>query len=298
MSTNTIAIYRSSIPTVKNSDSGLQKFIQKAHEAPILTQEEEFKLFIRLREDNDIEAAHKLVHSYLRYVLKIAKEYQNYKLNLSDLVQEGTVGLMQAVQKFDPNRGNRLATYAVWWIRAAIHDYILRSWRMVKIATTQLKRQLFFKLRQAKDSSFPLNIDEAEELAKKFGTDPQTILEVDGRMSWTDTSLNQPIMEDEGEMLYLIPDMRPNQEHKIAEHEHHEVMVKLISKGMNKLNAREREVISKRFLADKQVTLESLGEQFSLSRERIRQIEKNALDKLRLFFKNSNEGCSLIFSDN
>ena len=294
MTANTLAIYRSSSLTVQDSNSGFQKFLQQAYEAPLLSEQEEYELSVRLQEKNDIEAAHKLVHSYLRYVLKIAKEYRNYKLNLSDLVQEGTVGLMQAVRKFDPKRGNRLSTYAVWWIRAAIHEFILRSWRMVKIATTQLKRQLFFKLRQAKDSSAPLNIEEAEELAKKFDADPKTILEVDSRMNGSDTSLNQPVMDDAGEMINILPDQRPNQEQEFACREQQEVMGTLIQKGMKRLNSREREIVSRRFLSEKPETLESLGEKFSVSRERVRQIEKAALDKLRLFFQSTPGGRDLV----
>ncbi len=145
-----------------------KKFLREAYQAPMLTKEQEYEYANRLHEHNDLEAAHKLINSYLRYVVKIAREYRNYNLNLADMVQEGTVGLMQAVKKFDPTRGNRLSTYAIWWIRAAIHDYVLRSWRMVKIATTQLKRQLFFKLRQAKESSALLTFSEAEELSKKI----------------------------------------------------------------------------------------------------------------------------------
>ena len=294
MTTNALALGPSTDLIVQNDSSGMQKFIQQAYQAPMLTADEEYELGIRFQEEDDLDAAHKLVHSYLRYVLKIAKEYNNYKLNLSDMVQEGTVGLMQAVKKFDPRRGNRLSTYAVWWIRAAIHDFILRSWRMVKIATTQLKRQLFFKLRQAKASSAPLNYTEAAELAKKFGTNPEIILEIDSRMAGADTSLNQPVMDGGGDMINLIQDQRPNQEQEAFANEQQEMLGKLIKSGMGSLTSREQEVISSRFLAEKPETLECLGEKFSVSRERIRQIEKAALGKLRQFFQNSPAGRDLV----
>ncbi len=288
MSTNTLAIYRSSNLTAKDSDSGLEKFLQQAYAAPILTEEEEYRLATRLRDANDLDAAHKLVHSYLRYVLKIAREYKNYHLSMADLVQEGTVGLMQAVKKFDPNRGTRLATYAVWWIRAAIHEFILRSWRMVKIATTQLKRQLFFKLRQAKESAAALSMEEAEELAAKFGTDTETIIDVDSRLSSPDASLNQPVLdEDSTEMIEMIADQRPNQEHAILDTEQQSVMQQMIESGMAKLNERERLIIAARFLSEKPETLELLGERLSVSRERVRQLEKAALEKLKRFFARS-----------
>ena len=294
MSTYALAIHRFSDLVALDSSSGFQRFLQQALQAPILSAEEEYQLAIRVQEENDGNAAHRLVHSYLRLVLKTAREYLNYRLNLADLVQEGTVGLMHAIKKFDPKRGNRLATYAIWWIRATIHDFILRSWRMVKIATTQLKRQLFFKLRQAKESSAPLNWEEAVELAKKFGTNAATILEVDGRMSGGDVSLNQPVLEDAGEMQELIPDYRPNQEYELLDSQQKELMEKLIPRGLDRLNPRERIIVSERFLAEKTTTLDVLAQRFSISRERVRQIEKRALEKLREFFQTVPEARDLV----
>ncbi|MBF0193951.1 MAG: RNA polymerase factor sigma-32 [Magnetococcales bacterium] len=285
MSDSNVAIYAPTNSSVYGGDSGFQKFLKTAYQAPMLTQEQEYDYATRLRDYNDLDAAHNLINSYLRYVVKIAREYSNYNLNLADVVQEGTVGLMQAVKKYDPDRGNRLSTYAIWWIRAAIHDYILRSWRMVKIATTQLKRQLFFKLRQAKDSSALLTAIEAEELSKKFGTDTQTILEVDSRMSGSDTSLNQPLLDGSGEMINLIEDQRPNQEASVISSDEQTKMQQFISKGLDKLNPREKTIISSRFLADKVETLESLSEKYSISKERVRQIEAAALIKLKKLFK-------------
>ncbi|MEO5377554.1 MAG: RNA polymerase factor sigma-32 [Magnetococcus sp. DMHC-6] len=277
----------------QESSFGFQKFCQEAFQAPLLSAEEEYQLAVRFQEENDLDAAHRLVHSYLRLVVKIATEYRNYRLSLSDLVQEGSLGLMVAVKKFDPKLGNRLASYAVWWIRASIHEFILRSWRMVKIATTQLKRQLFFKLRQAKDSALPLNWEEAVELARQFGTDAETILDVDGCMSGADTSLNQPLLESAEEMIHLLPDHRPNQEHRVLSLEQNRVSQQLLQEGLAQLSSRERLVIEQRFLSQIPDTLESLSQALSVSRERVRQLEKKALEKLRIFFKNSSEGREL-----
>jgi RNA polymerase sigma-32 factor len=285
MSDRSIAIYSPTNSSIYSGDSGFQQFLKEAYQAPMLTQEQEYEYATRLHEQNDLQAAHSLINSYLRYVVKIAREYRNYNLNLADMVQEGTVGLMQAVKKFDPTRGSRLSTYAVWWIRAAIHDYVLRSWRMVKIATTQLKRQLFFKLRQAKDSSALLTFVEAEELSKQFGTDTQTILEVDSRMSGSDASLNQPLLDGSGEMINLIEDQRPNQEATIISSDQQDKMKQFIKQGMESLNPREKMIISSRFLTSKSETLESLSQKLSISRERVRQIEAAALIKLKKFFQ-------------
>ncbi|MBF0110435.1 MAG: RNA polymerase factor sigma-32 [Magnetococcales bacterium] len=284
MTTFPVAMPGLSDLVVAENNSGLRKFWQQAMHAPILTSEEEFRLARSYRENNDLDAAHKLVHSYLRLVLKTAREYLNYRLNLADLVQEGTVGLMHAVKKFDPDRGNRLSSYAIWWIRAAIHDFILRSWRMVRIATTQLKRQLFFKLRQAKSSLAPLSQEEAEELAIKFNTDAHTILDVDHRMGGGDTSLNQSILEDSGEMIDLIVDERPNQERLLSNRQQEEFRSALIRKGLDGLSERERYIVTRRFLAEKQDTLENLARHFAISRERVRQIENRAMEKLRSYF--------------
>lgn len=294
--TTSMTLHRANPLTTLDQSDGFRHFVQHAYQAPILSAEEEHRLATRFKEANDLEAAHKLVDSYLRLVLKIAKEYSNYQLNLPDLVQEGTVGLMHAIKKFNPSHGNRLAAYASWWIRAAIHEFILNSWRLVKIATTQLKRHLFFKLRQTKESSFPLEWDEACELAKKFGTDPATILEMDGRMLGADTSLNQTVAEndDGGEIMDLIEDTRPNQEMTALANEQTYLTRSLIQQGLNQLNSREQYIISQRFLVNKQKTLDSLANVLSISRERVRQIEKRALEKLKAFFQAIPEGRELL----
>lgn len=290
MTTMPVAAHHSTALAIQQGGFEFQKFVRQALQAPLLSAEEEYALAVRFKEENDLESAHKLVHAYLRLVMKTAREYLNYRMSLPDLVQEGTVGLMHAVKNFDPHRGNRLATYAIWWIRAAIHDFILRSWRMVKIATTRIKRQLFFKLRQTKASAAPLSQEEAEALALKFGTDVDTILEVDSRMDGADESLNQPVLEDGGEWIESIPDQRPNQEHQLISSERKRRMDVLIQKGFAHLNPREQAILAARYLREEPQTLEALAQLFSISRERVRQIEKRALEKLKDFFQHLPEG--------
>lgn len=285
MSTLPVTIYRPSDLAVQDSGNGFQQFFQQARHAPMLSADEEYNLAIRCQQQNDLEAAHELIRSHLRLVLKTARDYLNYQMNFFDLIQEGTIGLMQAVKKFDPYRGTRLATYAIWWIRAAIHDFIIRSWRIVKIATTHLKRQFFFKLRQAKATLAPLNYSDAKELAAKFETDVNTILEMDCQMSAPDTSLNQPLVGSNIEMIELVADQRPSQEYELLSCQQKEVMGMLLHKGVGQLNARERAIISERFLTEKPATLDILSKRFSVSRERIRQIETKALEKLREYFQ-------------
>lgn len=283
-----------SLSLMREEGGGFNRFVSQALAAPILSADEEFNLATRFRTHNDREAAHKLVHSYLRLVLKTAREYQNYQVSLPDLVQEGTIGLMHAVRNFDPQRGNRLASYAIWWIRAAIHDFILRTWRMVKIATTQIKRQLFFKLRQAKASTALLNRQEAEELACKFGTDVETILEVDTRMAGKDESLNQSLVEDGGEWIEQIPDHRPNQEVQQLSVERQQWLRRLVRAGFDQLSSREQQIVSARYLAESPATLDTLAQTLAISRERVRQLEKRALEKLRAFFLESPVGQELL----
>ena len=295
MTTSLVTYHHPTALTVQEGGLGFQRFIQQANQVPVLSAEEEYDLAMRYKKKQDIEAAHRLVHAYLRLVLKTAKEYLNYRLNLPDLVQEGTVGLMHAVKNFDPERGNRFSSYAIWWIRAAIHDFILRSWRMVKIATTRIKRQLFFKLRQTKTCAAHLSRDEAEMLALKFGTDVETILEVDARMSSSDESLNQPVLDgDDGEWIECIPDQRPNPEHFLISTERKQHINALINKGLTALNTREQQIIRARYLAENPQTLDSLSQILCISRERVRQLEKRALEKLRTFLQSSPGGQDLV----
>ncbi|MBF0610852.1 MAG: sigma-70 family RNA polymerase sigma factor [Magnetococcales bacterium] len=271
-----------------------QTFLQLIYQAPLLTAEEETQLALRYREAGDITAAHTLVTSHMRLVVKTAREYKGYGLPMADVIQEGILGLMQAVKRYHPERGARLATYALWWIRAAIHEFILNTWSMVKIGTTQLKRRLFFKLRQNKSNLSPLSLEEANELAEKLGADTQTILEMDGRMSGKDDSLNRQMLDQGGEILNLIPDHRPNQEMRYLALEKNRLLVRLVAQGLQKLDPRERYIIENRLMTDAPKTLETLGEEMSVTRERIRQLEKRALEKLRTFFQSTPEGREMI----
>ncbi|MBF0124867.1 MAG: RNA polymerase factor sigma-32 [Magnetococcales bacterium] len=270
-----------------NYDAEFRKFLHKAYHAPLLTTQEEVELSTRFRREEDLQAAHELVFSHLRLVIKIAREYLGYRLPLPDLVQEGTLGLMHAVKMFDPERGVRLATYAVWWIRASIHDFVLRSWSIVKIATTQLKRQLFFKLRQMKGTAFPMTTEEADLLAKKFGTTSAVILEMDSRMAGSDNSLNRTLFDDSNELLDMIADERPNQEVQILEHEKTTVLNGALQQALQRLDPRERMIVQERFIAKSPRTLEAIGQTLSVSRERVRQLEQRALGKLKSFLLNS-----------
>lgn len=258
-----------------------QNFLEKVNAAPMLSEEEELQLAKRFRRHQDLQAAHTLVCSHLRLVVKTAREYLGYGFPLSDLVQEGSLGLMHAVKRYDPERGARLSTYAMAWIRATIHEFILRSWSMVKIATTQMKRKLFFKLRSAKQDFAPLSQEEARELAVKFGTDAATILEVDRQMTHRPTSLNAPMLEDGGELIELLPDQRPNQERQLMARQEGRVLSRALREGLNGLSEREQAIVKARWMAGRQATLEEMAQRFGISRERVRQVEKRALEKLK-----------------
>ncbi|MBF0382786.1 MAG: sigma-70 family RNA polymerase sigma factor [Magnetococcales bacterium] len=216
MMSRTLALRPQFYPTpVDGGDSGFRTFIAKAMQAPILTAEEEMELAMQYLRENDPLAAQALVVSHLRLVYKISIGYKYYGIPLPDLVQEGTIGLMHAIKKFNPLLGARLSTYATWWIRAAIYELILRSWSVVKIATSGLKRKLFFKLRQAKNKVAQLSWEEAEELALKFGTDPETIINMDVSLSGGEVSLDKPTADSQSKMLDIISDERPDQEAEI-----------------------------------------------------------------------------------
>ncbi|ABK45568.1 RNA polymerase, sigma 32 subunit, RpoH [Magnetococcus marinus MC-1] len=285
MTTQSVAISRPAELALGQGEEGFQRFLKQAAQAPMLSADEEYQLATNYRRHNDLEAAHRLVHAHLRLVLKIAREYLYYRSSLPDLVQEGSIGLMHAVKKFDAQRGNRLATYAVWWIRAAIHDFILNTAHMVKVATTKLKRHLFFKLRQAKSSLAPLNQQEAEELAVKFATDAQTILEMDSRLAGADSSLNQPLFDEGGELIELLEDERPNQELQLQSAQQQQRLGRLVKQGLKQLNEREQAIIISRFMGEHAEPREQLAQRFQISGERVRQIEQRAMAKLRSYFQ-------------
>jgi RNA polymerase sigma-32 factor len=263
----------------------LDVYVAEISRFSILTAEEEFRLAVRLKKYNDMEAAEKLVVSNLRFVVKIAHEYRNYGIKLADLVQEGNIGLMHAVKKFDPYRGYRLISYAVWWIRAYIQNYIIKSWSLVKIGTTQAQRKLFFKLSQARKKLESLSEKRAEfaEIAETLGVRPEEIAEMEVRMSGRDLSLDASVGED-GEsthMDYLTYDGE-NQEAALIRKEEMELVQHNIAGAFTGLNEKETFIIQNRVMADIPLTLQAIGDRYHITRERARQIEKQALRKMAL----------------
>jgi RNA polymerase sigma-32 factor len=263
----------------------LDLYMSEINRFAILTADEEFRLAVRLVKNNDMEAAEKLVVSNLRFVVKIAHEYRNYGLKLADLVQEGNIGLMHAVKKFDPYKGYRLISYAVWWIRAYIQNYIIKSWSLVKIGTTQAQRKLFFKLSQAKKKLESLSEKRPEfgEIAATLGVSPQEFQEMDIRMSGRDLSLDAQVAED-GEATHMdyLMYQGENQESELIRKEEMSLVQRNIAGALTKLNEKESFIIKNRVMADDPLTLQAIGDRYHITRERARQIEKQALKKLAL----------------
>jgi RNA polymerase sigma-32 factor len=263
----------------------IDSYISGAYQIPVLTPEEEKSLAIRLRDHGDMEAAKRLVTSHLRFVIRIARGYLGYGLPLPDLIQEGTVGLMKAVRRFEPDMGVRLVSFAVHWIRAEIHEYILRNWRIVKVATTKAQRKLFFNLRSAKKRLGWFTKAEVEAVAADLGVKPETVLQMESRLANQDLSFDG--LEDDDDdtpsapSTYL-PDLRMEPakilERQDTERDQHQRLYSAL-KG---LDERSKTILRERWLAEKKQTLHELAEQFGVSAERIRQIEKNAMKKLRL----------------
>jgi RNA polymerase sigma-32 factor len=259
---------------------------------PMLEPQEEYMLAKRWREHNDREAAHKLVTSHLRLVAKIAMGYRGYGLPISEVISEGNVGLMQAVKRFEPDKGFRLATYAMWWIKASIQEYILRSWSLVKMGTTANQKKLFFNLRKAKSKisalgEGDLHPDQVQSIAKRLGVTEKDVVDMNRRLSG-DASLNAPIRDDgdSGEWQDWLADESADQEDILAESEEMENRRKALSHALGVLNDRERRIFEARRLADDPVTLEELAAEFGVSRERVRQIEVRAFEKVQKAVKN------------
>ena len=275
------------------SEGNLTRYLQEIRKFPMLTPDEEFMLAKRWREHEDTEAAHKLVTSHLRLVAKIAMGYRGYGLPLSELVSEGNVGMMQAVKRFDPDRGFRLATYAMWWIRASIQEYILHSWSLVKIGTTAAQKKLFFNLRKLKGQMKA--IDEGDlppetvkRIAQRLGVPEQDVVTMNRRLASPDHSLNAPLRtEGEGEWQDWLVDEREDQESRLARTEEFSKRSALLRDAMTGLNKRERHILTERRLRDEPTTLENLSQQYGISRERVRQIEVRAFEKLQKAIKNA-----------
>ena len=263
----------------------LDLYIAEINRFPLLTAEEEFKIAVRLKKYNDMEAAEKLIVSNLRFVVKIAHEYRNYGFKLADLIQEGNIGLIHAVKKFDPYKGYRLISYAVWWIRAYIQNYLIRSWSIVKIGTTQAQRKLFFKLSQAKKELETLSKKNPEfaEIAESLGVKGSEVEEMNLRMGARDVSLHE-FIGDEGESTHidLLAYDGDNQEAELIKGEEKSLVQKNIAGALAKLTERESYIIVNRVMADNPETLQEIGNKFNITRERARQIEKQALKKVQL----------------
>jgi len=270
------------LPAVTDS---VDIYMAEINRFPLLEAEEEFKLAVRFVKYNDMQAAEKLITSNLRFVVKIAHEYKNYRVKFIDLIQEGNIGLMHAVKKFDPYKGYRLISYAVWWIRAYMQNFVMKSWSIVKIGTTQAQRKLFFKLNQAKKKlqTISQKNPEFKEIAEMLNVKESDIEEMDLRLANRDVSLNVAI-DDEGESTYidhLVYDGK-NQEDALIKKEEMALVKKNIAGALEKLNEREDYIVRNRIMADNPETLQEIGDRFNITRERARQIEKEALKKLKL----------------
>ena len=273
-------------PTLTDS-AGVARYLEEIRRFPMLEPQEEFMLAKRWREHEDRGAAHKLVTSHLRLVAKIAMGYRGYGLPISEVISEGNVGLMQAVKRFEPDKGFRLATYAMWWIKAAIQEYILRSWSLVKMGTTANQKKLFFNLRKAKSRISALDEgdmrpDQVKLIAKRLGVTEQDVIDMNRRLGG-DASLNAPIREDGdfGEWQDWLVDDSVSQESRLAESEQSENRHKALGEALTVLNDRERRIFEARRLADDPITLEELADEFGVSRERVRQIEVRAFEKVQ-----------------
>ena len=273
---------------VVSEGPGLARYLNEIKKFPLLTPDEEYMLAERFREHGEVEAAHRLVTSHLRLVAKIAMQYRGYGLPVSDLISEGNIGLMKAVKKFEPERGFRLSTYAMWWIKASVTEHILRSWSLVKLGTMAAQKKLFFSLRKAKArlqifDAGELEPEQAEALSKQFGLSADDILNMNRRMSARDYSLNAPVSEDGDSIEFMdtLVDESPSPEAIVAQREEAGVRNEMLQAALAELPERERHIFVERRLKDDPVTLEQLGEEYGISRERVRQLEVRAFEKVQ-----------------
>jgi RNA polymerase sigma-32 factor len=282
-------------------EGGLSRYLSEIRRFPMLAKDEEFMLAKRWQEHQDPDAAHRLVTSHLRLVAKIAMGYRGYGLPIGEVISEGNVGLMQAVKKFDPDRGFRLATYAMWWIRASIQEYILRSWSLVKMGTTAAQKKLFFNLRKAKSEisaldEGDLHPDQVHLIATKLGVLDEEVISMNRRLAGPDASLNAPLRSDsESEWQdWLADDVSVSQETQVAEKEERSIRMALLEEAMTELTDRERHILTERRLKDDPTTLEELAAQYGVSRERVRQVEVRAFEKLQKAMRAAAEERNLI----
>ena len=287
------------IPTA----GGLSIYLSQIKKFPMLDAEEEYMLAKNWKENGNLQSAHKLVTSHLRLVAKIAMGYRGYGLPVSELISEGNLGLMQAVKKFDPDKGFRLATYAMWWIKAAIQEYVLRSWSLVKMGTTTAQKKLFFNLKKIKNQIAPeqegdLKDAQVKEISERLDVDSKEVISMNRRMMGQEKSLNAPIKDGEtDEWQDWIVDERLDQELAIAQQQEYDDKKELLKSAMMILNPREKEIITARRLSENPKTLEDLSKKYKISRERIRQIETKAFEKLQKSMINASKSKNLLTSN-
>ena len=282
------------VPMISDAEGSLNKYLQEIRKFPMLAPDEEFMLGKSWKEHGDTKAAHKLITSHLRLVAKIAMGYRGYGLPIGEVISEGNIGLMQAVKKFEPDKGFKLATYAMWWIKASIQEYVLRSWSLVKIGTTASQKKLFFNLRKIKGriqavEEGDLKPENVKYIAKTLGVEEKEVVNMNRRMSG-DSSLNSPLRADadgDGEWQDWLVDDKDSQETILVENQESQMRTGLLGDALSKLNDRERRVIEARKLQGEPATLDDLSKEFNVSRERIRQIEVRAFEKLQKAVKNA-----------
>jgi RNA polymerase sigma-32 factor len=269
-------------------EGSLSRYLQEIRKFPMLEPQEEYMLAKRWKEHGDSEAAHRLVTSHLRLVAKIAMGYRGYGLPIGEVISEGNVGLMQAVKRFEPEKGFRLATYAMWWIRASIQEYILRSWSLVKMGTTAAQKKLFFNLRKVKGQiqaieEGDLQPEQVTHIADRLGVTEEEVVSMNRRLAGPDNSLNAPLRQDSegGEWQDWLVDDSADQETTLGDHEEMELRHEMLAKAMQSLNEREMHILTERRLKDEPATLEDLSQEYGISRERVRQIEVRAFEKLQ-----------------
>jgi RNA polymerase sigma-32 factor len=289
MSQNTsTALVANNLP-IPSALGSLDAYIGAVHQIPVLSVDDEQDLARRFRDELDLDAARELVHSHLRFVVHVARGYNGYGLALGDLIQEGNIGLMKAVKRFDPDMGVRLVSFAVHWIRAEMHEFILKNWRIVKVATTKAQRKLFFNLRKSKTRLGWMNAAEVRAVAKDLNVSEREVLEMESRLSGRDIGFDAPSDEDNenappSPAAYLVADAEdPSMAYERADSEDNKLQ--LLREGMAELDARSRDIIRRRWLdADSKVTLQELADEYGVSAERIRQVEANALKKMKALF--------------
>ena len=287
------------LPAISN-EGGLSAYLEQIKKFPMLAAEEEYMLAKNWKENGNLKSAHKLVTSHLRLVAKIAMGYRGYGLPMNEIISEGNIGLMQAVKKFDPDKGFRLATYAMWWIKAAIQEYVLRSWSLVKMGTTTAQKKLFFNLKKIKNQIAPneegdLKEIHVNEISKRLDVDKSEVINMNRRMMGQEKSLNDPIKDGEGsEWQDWLVDERLDQEFTTSQKQEYEDKKKLLYKSIGILSEREKEILEARRLTEEPRTLDELSKKYKISRERIRQIETKAFEKLQKAMINSSKSENLL----